>query len=128
MGKKEKEEKDKGKDKKEKKEKKSEKKESAVVCSNNNNNNASHHNAFPQNFVIFFPDPKLPCKFTLEGTECKYKDCNFTHDATSLLRFITTLRQAQSTLDCCVFTITCDEIANELVKLHARGVRVINSF
>lgn len=34
------------------------------------------------------------------------------------------LRSAQRTLDVCVFTITCDEIADALIQAHQRGVRV----
>lgn len=34
------------------------------------------------------------------------------------------LGSAQRTIDVCVFTITCDEIADTLLKAHARGVRV----
>ena len=34
------------------------------------------------------------------------------------------LRSAQRTLGVCVFTITCDEIADALIQAHQRGVRV----
>lgn len=34
------------------------------------------------------------------------------------------LGSAKRTLDVCVFTITCDEIASALIQAHQRGVRV----
>jgi phosphatidylserine/phosphatidylglycerophosphate/cardiolipin synthase-like enzyme len=39
-------------------------------------------------------------------------------------RLLHVLRGAQRTLDVCVFTITCDEIADALIQAHQRGVRV----
>ena len=39
-------------------------------------------------------------------------------------RLLSVLRSAQRTLDVCVFTITCDEIADALLQAHQRGVRV----
>lgn len=39
-------------------------------------------------------------------------------------RLLQLLRGAQRTLDVCVFTITCDEIADALMQAHKRGVRV----
>jgi mitochondrial cardiolipin hydrolase len=36
----------------------------------------------------------------------------------------TALRQAKHSIDVCVFSITCDEIANELLAAHQRGVAV----
>lgn len=41
-----------------------------------------------------------------------------------LCRLLQVLRSAQRTLDVCVFTITCDEIADALLQAHQRGVRV----
>ena len=34
------------------------------------------------------------------------------------------LRQARQTISCCVYTITCREISEELVAAHRRGVQV----
>lgn len=39
-------------------------------------------------------------------------------------RLLSVLRGAQRTLDVCVFTITCDEIADALLQAHQRGVKV----
>jgi cardiolipin hydrolase len=39
-------------------------------------------------------------------------------------RFLQFLSSARSSLDVCVFTITCDEIAEALLAAQKRGVRV----
>eukprot|EP00048_Salpingoeca_helianthica_P025130 m.37925 g.37925 ORF g.37925 m.37925 type:complete len:288 (-) comp9896_c0_seq1:25-888(-) len=78
-----------------------------------------------QAFALFFPDPALPCRFFLQGKPCgKKRACNFSHTPTSLTRFLDILTSAQRTLDICVFTITCDEIADRVLEIHNRGVRV----
>jgi phosphatidylserine/phosphatidylglycerophosphate/cardiolipin synthase-like enzyme len=41
-----------------------------------------------------------------------------------LRRLLQVLGSAKRTLDVCVFTITCDEIADALIQAHQRGVRV----
>jgi cardiolipin hydrolase len=39
-------------------------------------------------------------------------------------RLLQFLGSARTSLDVCVFTITCDEIAGALLEAHKRGVRV----
>jgi hypothetical protein len=108
---------------------------------------------FPQHdetkpYVLFFPDPALPCRFYLAGQACmKKRGCNFAHTVglcccvwalrmfqkdtrrkahsrcpqpTSLTRFLHVLCSAKKTLDICVFTITCDEVG---VLVHRDRVR-----
>lgn len=44
--------------------------------------------------------------------------------AALLRRFLEVLGGTRGTLDICVFTITCDEIANTVIDLHKRNVKV----
>ncbi|KAF5835208.1 hypothetical protein DUNSADRAFT_7750 [Dunaliella salina] len=71
--------------------------------------------------VLFFPDDALPCRFM---GNCRRNNCDKAHQATSLSRMLDFLRSAQRSLDICVFTITCDEIADVLFDAHKRGVQV----
>ncbi|KAK3271956.1 hypothetical protein CYMTET_19723 [Cymbomonas tetramitiformis] len=50
--------------------------------------------------VLFFPDGKMPCRSIMGGNNVVCKR------------------------DVCVFTITCNEIADEISAAHKRGVRV----
>ncbi|KAJ0406490.1 hypothetical protein P43SY_001421 [Pythium insidiosum] len=74
--------------------------------------------------VMFFPDPRFPCRAAVAGETCTRKACKFSHEETNLLKILKYLRSAKRTLEICVFTITCDEIANEVLAAHARGVTV----
>lgn len=71
--------------------------------------------------VIFFPDEKFPCKF---GSSCKRSTCDFAHQPTGLSKMLDILKSAKNTLDICVFTITADEIANAIIEIHQKGVKV----
>ena len=71
--------------------------------------------------ALFFPDPGMPCKY---GSQCRRRQCDFVHEATSLTRLIQWLAAVQQSLDICVFTITCNEIAEAIIACHRRGVKV----
>ena len=61
--------------------------------------------------VLFFPDPRMPCKAAVAGVECTNKRCRFDHSLeTNLLKVLKYLRSAKRTMEICVFTITCDEV------------------
>ena len=77
--------------------------------------------SFGQHKVLFFPDPALPCR---HGNNCRRKNCDFSHEKTSLVQFIHFLRCTKRTIDICVFTITCNDIANEILALHKQGKKV----
>ncbi|WZN60148.1 mitochondrial cardiolipin hydrolase [Chloropicon roscoffensis] len=77
-----------------------------------------------QQFVLFFPDKAMPCRSFLEGRPCRRRNCQYSHEMTSLCHFVFQLRQARQTISCCVYTITCREISEELVDAHRRGVQV----
>jgi hypothetical protein len=59
---------------------------------------------------------RRPCR---HGKECRRQACNYSHEATSLLRLLQWLGSAKHSLDVCVFTITCDELADALLAAHS---------
>ena len=66
--------------------------------------------------VLFFPDGKMPCRAVMRGGECRRGDaCEYAHGRTSLTRLLDVINAATKTLDVCVFTITCNEIADAVV-------------
>jgi len=69
--------------------------------------------------ALFFPDPAMPCR---NGKSCRRSNCTYAHENTSLLRLLQWIGAAKSTLDVCVFSITCDELSDAL--LAARGACV----
>ncbi|EGZ27209.1 hypothetical protein PHYSODRAFT_308595 [Phytophthora sojae] len=67
----------------------------------------------------------MPCKNFHSAKGCTRKNCKSIHDqGSSLLTMIGYLKGANKTMDICVFTITCDEIAEAVLDAHARGVKV----
>eukprot|EP01094_Clydonella_sp_ATCC50884_P010068 TRINITY_DN1963_c0_g1_i1.p1 TRINITY_DN1963_c0_g1~~TRINITY_DN1963_c0_g1_i1.p1 ORF type:complete len:187 (+),score=52.59 TRINITY_DN1963_c0_g1_i1:232-792(+) len=73
--------------------------------------------------ALFFPDDLLPCRNARNGS-CNRTNCKFSHDRTSLWRLLDVIESASASLDICVFSITCDDIANAVIAVHKRGVRV----
>ena len=74
--------------------------------------------------VLFFPDKLLACKqFLFEGG-CNRRHCQFAHEETSLSKLVRVLLEAKQSLDVCVFTINCRELADVVVQLHNDGVVV----
>lgn len=75
--------------------------------------------------VLFFPDAKVACKshFTADYG-CENTHCQFSHEENSLSKLFTYLTSARSSLDVCVFVITCSDLADLLVKACKKGVKV----
>uniref|UniRef100_A0A7S3LXA3 Mitochondrial cardiolipin hydrolase n=1 Tax=Palpitomonas bilix TaxID=652834 RepID=A0A7S3LXA3_9EUKA len=69
---------------------------------------------------LFFPDAEFYNR--------PYRKRDEEHEwltlGTTFSRFLRFLHDAKETLDICVFTITCDEIAKEIEYVHKRGVKV----
>uniref|UniRef100_M4BPU7 Mitochondrial cardiolipin hydrolase n=1 Tax=Hyaloperonospora arabidopsidis (strain Emoy2) TaxID=559515 RepID=M4BPU7_HYAAE len=76
--------------------------------------------------VLFFPDRGMPCKsFHSSSRDCTRKNCKSIHDGgSSLMTLLGFLESAEKSMDICVFTITCDEIAEAVLAAHGRGVKV----
>ena len=74
--------------------------------------------------VLFFPDKMLACKEFIFERCCHRKNCQFAHEETSLSKLIRILLEAKESLDVCVFTINCRELADATIQLHKSGVVV----
>uniref|UniRef100_A0AAV1U474 Mitochondrial cardiolipin hydrolase n=1 Tax=Peronospora matthiolae TaxID=2874970 RepID=A0AAV1U474_9STRA len=76
--------------------------------------------------VLFFPDRGMPCKdFHSSSRDCTRKNCKFIHDGgSSLMTLLGFLKRAKKSMDICVFTITCDDIAETVLEAHYRGIKV----
>lgn len=74
--------------------------------------------------VLFFPDKGLACKQFIFDGSCNRKNCQFAHMETSLSKLVRVLLEAKQSLDVCVFTINCRELADATVQLHKSGVVV----
>ena len=108
------------KEKKEKKDKKEEKKDKKKEKEVESVIEGVQHIDISEDFVIFFPDEKLPCR----RANCTNKNCQFAHEPTNLSRMLDVMKTAKKTLDICVFTVTCDDIADPIIELHNKGIRV----
>ena len=73
--------------------------------------------------VLFFPDAAFPCRAFARGS-CRRQGCQYAHGPTSLAQLLAVISSARQTLEVCVFTITCNEIADALETAAARGVMV----
>jgi hypothetical protein len=62
--------------------------------------------------AIFFPDEAMPCRNYSSARGCRRSNCSYAHGRTSLMELLDEIGKARSTLDICVFTITCNEIAS----------------
>lgn len=75
--------------------------------------------------VLFFPDKALPCRnFMRAGALCRRPNCTYAHERTSLMRLLEVIDGAKKSLEVCVFTITCNEIADAIESAAKRGVMV----
>ena len=81
--------------------------------------------------VMIFPDRMITCRKFLEAElqgqkseGCTESNCKFGHEKTSLSRLITHIKSARKTIDICVFTISCQELAETVINMHKRGVIV----
>ncbi|RUS74590.1 hypothetical protein EGW08_017650 [Elysia chlorotica] len=75
--------------------------------------------------VLFFPDSKIACRdHFITGNGC-YKDiCAYSHSDTALSELYKHMLACKSTLDVCVFVVTCKDLADVLARLFRRGVKV----
>lgn len=77
------------------------------------------------NKVLIFPDKSVACKrHFLTENGCENQNCRFSHEKSSLSEFFQYLNSAKSSLDVCVFTISCEDLADILVERARAGVTV----
>nr|AWH61376.1 putative zucchini [Asterias rubens] len=75
--------------------------------------------------VLFFPDPQRICAdHFLSERGCHRPKCPFSHKETNFSRMISYLLLAKETLDVCMYTISNNDLADIVIKLHERGVVV----
>ncbi|XP_005092871.1 mitochondrial cardiolipin hydrolase [Aplysia californica] len=75
--------------------------------------------------VLFFPDKDVACRdYFISGDGCFKSNCQFSHSKTSLSELCKHMMSSQRSLDVCVFVITCRDLADILLKLHRRGVKI----
>ncbi|XP_038048677.1 mitochondrial cardiolipin hydrolase-like [Patiria miniata] len=78
--------------------------------------------------VLFFPDKERACPdFFLSERGCGRPKCPFSHKVTNFSRMVGHILKAKQSLDICMYTITNNDLAELVVKLHERGlvVRII---
>ena len=66
----------------------------------------------------------MPCRNYLQGRECRRRNCTFAHSETSLVKLLRELDRVKTSLEICVFTITCNEIADAIEAAAKRNVSV----
>ena len=74
--------------------------------------------------VLFFPDSRLICRDFFSPEGCHLAKCRNAHYKTALAKLLDFLNDATKSLDICVFTISCHELANAALKLHKTGIPV----
>ena len=75
--------------------------------------------------VLFFPDSKIACReHFITGNRCFKDFCPYSHSDTALSELYKHMLACKSTIDVCVFVLTCKDLADVLVRLYRRGVKV----
>lgn len=62
------------------------------------------------------PSNCRPCR---HGQACRRSNCTYAHGQTSLIKILQFLGAARASLEVCVFSITCDELADALIAAHS---------
>uniref|UniRef100_H2Y076 Mitochondrial cardiolipin hydrolase n=1 Tax=Ciona intestinalis TaxID=7719 RepID=H2Y076_CIOIN len=76
--------------------------------------------------VLFFPDSHIPCrKYLLSPIGCTKNDCRLSHnEKSSFIKLMRYILNAQKSLKLCMFSITCDELAQAVTTKYRQGVVV----
>ena len=74
--------------------------------------------------ILFFPDRRLVCRDFFSQFGCRVKKCRNAHYKTSLSELLDVLNNAKKSLDICMFTISCHELANAALELHKLDIAV----
>lgn len=76
-----------------------------------------------QHKVLFFPDCEVLRAKNAIGTYTS-ETGNLYHAPSAFVELIQVIKCAQQCIDVCVFAISCNDLSNELTKLHKKGVVV----
>ncbi|XP_059140950.1 mitochondrial cardiolipin hydrolase-like [Physella acuta] len=75
--------------------------------------------------VLFFPDKQVACReFFISGNGCFKDNCRFSHDKTSLSELCQSMARCKNSMDVCIYVFTCKELAETLLLLFKRGVKL----
>lgn len=77
--------------------------------------------------VLFFPDKVVACKaFFVNDYGCLNFECRFSHkeEETSLGQLFALLRSTRRSIYVCVYTITCNDLVDVLIKLNSMAAEV----
>ena len=76
--------------------------------------------------VLLFPDEKLYCNaHHFLTTSCRLaKRCKYEHNVNSMVKLLHFLLSANKSVDVCVFNITCFDLADMLIDLRSRKIKV----
>lgn len=75
--------------------------------------------------VLFFPDKQVACReYFISGNGCFKDHCPFSHDKTSLSELCQSMARCKNTMDVCIYVFTCKELAETLLLLFKRGVKI----
>nr|XP_039274436.1 mitochondrial cardiolipin hydrolase-like [Styela clava] len=76
--------------------------------------------------VLFFPDKQIPCfKYVLTPQGCSRKSCLHSHnEKSSFIQLIRYILQAKKSIDLCMFSLTCHELATAVLIKYRLGARV----
>ncbi|XP_013063678.1 uncharacterized protein LOC106052778 [Biomphalaria glabrata] len=75
--------------------------------------------------VLFFPDKKIACNsFFLSSSGCLRDNCQYSHEKTSLSELYKHMTACQTSMDICVYVITCKGLADILSDLYKNGVKM----
>ena len=100
-------------------------KSSQTVVTRFNNNDTKKEKPYTR--VLFFPDKVVACKaFFINDYGCVNFECRFSHkeEETSLGQLFTLLRSTRRSLYVCVYTITCNDLVDVLIKLNSMATEV----
>ncbi|NWT05272.1 PLD6 hydrolase, partial [Mionectes macconnelli] len=78
----------------------------------------------PLREVLFFPSPPCCLEALLAEAPARPCPCPLPRADTSLSRLVRRLLSARRSLDLCIFSFTCPQLARTVHLLHRRGVRV----
>ena len=78
----------------------------------------------PPTEVLFFPDEGIECPRLNTTRGCLDQKCRFKHTPQSLARLAAVIGSAKVSLDVCMFVIGSQQLMDQIVDAHKRGVKV----
>lgn len=73
--------------------------------------------------ALMFPDGGYQCNYWTAG-DCPYRSCTLLHHITNKTRLKQLLERAESSIDVCMFVLSCAVLLDALIEAHGRGIKV----